>query len=96
MLTSRLADIYNLGDRGRLMVGRPADVVVFDAKTVADGPLRRIFDLPAGGERLVSDGIGVEAVIVNGTLIRHQGKDAVDLDEPLPGHVLRSSWVSAA
>jgi N-acyl-D-amino-acid deacylase len=96
MLTSRLADIYNLGDRGRLMVGRPADVVVFDAKTVADGPLRRISDLPAGGERLVSDGLGIEAVIVNGVLIRHQGKDAVDFAKPLPGQVLRSSWDSAA
>jgi hypothetical protein len=35
-------------------------------------------------------------VIVNGTLIRHQGKDEADADKPLPGHVLRSSWVSAA
>jgi N-acyl-D-aspartate/D-glutamate deacylase len=92
LLTSRPADLYNLSDRGRLMVGRPADVVVFDPETVGDSPLRRIFDLPGGGERLVSDGIGIEAVIVNGTLIRQHGEDMVDPKGDLPGKVLRPQF----
>jgi N-acyl-D-amino-acid deacylase len=73
-------------------MGGAADVVVFDEQTVADGPLRRIRDLPAGGERLVSDGIGIDAVFVNGALIRHRGDNVLAADGPLPGQVLRSSW----
>jgi N-acyl-D-amino-acid deacylase len=88
-LTSRLADLYQIKDRGRLQIGKPADVVVFDAATVCDGPLRRVWDLPAGGNRLVSDGIGIDAVIVNGTLIRRHGGDVIDKNGPLPGQVLR-------
>ncbi|MBO9380601.1 amidohydrolase family protein [Sphingomonas histidinilytica] len=95
LLTSRPADLYNLADRGRLMVDRPADVVVFDPETVGDGPLRRIFDLPGGGERLVSDGLGVAAVIVNGTLIRQNGEDVVDPEGRLPGQLLRSKFEPA-
>jgi N-acyl-D-amino-acid deacylase len=91
LMTSRLADLYNLPERGRLRVGNPADVVVFDERTVGDGPLHRIRDLPAGGERLVSEGIGIDAVFVNGTLIRRRGQEAIRADGPMPGQVLRSA-----
>ena len=42
-------------------VGKAADVVVFDERPIAPGPLRRIRDFPADGERLVADQpVGVE------------------------------------
>jgi N-acyl-D-aspartate/D-glutamate deacylase len=88
-LTSATADHFGLVGRGRLAVGLPADVVVFDPDTVACGPLRRVRDFPAGADRLVSDAIGVRAVVVEGTPIREEGRDAVDPDGPLPGHVIR-------
>lgn len=89
MLTSRPADVFGITDRGRLAVGKPADVVVFDPHTVGAGGLRRVDDLPAGSDRLVSDATGIDAVIVNGVLIRSSGEDVVDPSGPLPGRLLR-------
>ncbi len=89
MLTSRPAEVFGITDRGRLAAGMPADVVIFDPATVGAGRLRRVYDMPAGADRLVSDASGIEAVIVNGTVIRRGGKDAVDAQGPLPGKVLR-------
>ncbi|MBL6614602.1 MAG: amidohydrolase family protein [Reyranella sp.] len=88
-LTQRPAEMFGITDRGLLAEGRPADVVVFDPRTVAPGPLKRVYDLPAGADRLVSEATGVDAVIVNGRVIRQNGKDAVAADDKLPGRVLR-------
>ncbi len=90
MLTSRPAEVAGIKDRGRLEVGLPADVVVFDPQTVAATALRRVHDLPAGADRLVADAIGIDAVIVNGTLLRRNGKDVLDAAGRLPGRLLRS------
>jgi N-acyl-D-aspartate/D-glutamate deacylase len=88
MLTSRPAEVFGITDRGRLAPGLAADVVVFDPATVGAGALRRIYDLPAGADRLVADASGIEAVIVNGTVVRRSGRDVVAPDGPLPGALL--------
>lgn len=88
-LTQRPAEMFGITDRGVLAEGRPADVVVFDPKTVAPGPLKRVYDLPAGADRLVSEASGIDAVIVNGRLIRQGNKDVVAADDKLPGRLLR-------
>jgi len=88
-LTQRPAEMFGITDRGLLAEGRPADIVVFDPKSVGPGPLKRVYDLPAGADRLVSEASGIDAVIVNGTLIRRDGKDAVAADDRLPGRLLR-------
>jgi len=90
MLTSRPAEVFGITDRGRLAVGVPADVVVFDPDTVGASGLRRVHDLPAGADRLVADATGIDAVIVNGQIIRREGRDTVDPEGPLPGRLLRS------
>jgi N-acyl-D-aspartate/D-glutamate deacylase len=89
-LTQRPAETFGITDRGVLAEGRPADVVVFDPKTVGPGPLKRVHDLPAGADRLVSEAHGIAAVIVNGRIIRRDGKDAVGANDKLPGRVLRN------
>lgn len=88
-LTQRPAEMFGITDRGVLAEGRPADVVVFDPKTVGPGPLKRVHDLPAGADRLVSEASGIAAVIVNGKLIRRGGKDAIPANGRLPGRLLR-------
>jgi N-acyl-D-aspartate/D-glutamate deacylase len=88
-LTQKPAELMGLNDRGLLATGRPADVVVFDPKTVGAGKLRRVFDLPGGADRLVSDASGIEAVLVNGQLLRRQNQDQIAADAVLPGSVLR-------
>jgi N-acyl-D-aspartate/D-glutamate deacylase len=90
MLTSRPAEVLGIRDRGRLAAGMPADIVVFDPDTVGASKLRRVHDQPAGANRFVADATGIDAVIVNGTVIRRNGEDAVDLKGALPGRVLRS------
>jgi N-acyl-D-aspartate/D-glutamate deacylase len=89
LLTSRSAEVFGIHDRGRLAPGFAADVAVFDPDTVGCGPLRRVRDLPGGSDRLIADAVGIRAVVVNGTVIREDGRDSVDPEGPLPGTVLR-------
>jgi len=86
-LTSELADFFGLPDRGIVRPGAHADVVVFDIDRLDPGPLRRIRDLPADGERLVADQVqGIDHVIVNGTVTCRSGEWQTNLR---PGKVLR-------
>src|SRR5262249_42720229 len=86
LLTSRSAEVFGIADRGRLA----GAVAVFAPATVGCSPLRRVRDLPAGQDRLIADATGMRAVVVNGVLLREDGKDAVDPEGSLPGRVLRS------
>ena len=90
-LTAEPAGVYGLSDRGTVEVGKKADLCVFDPDTVAPGPLRRVFDFPAGGERLTADAPeGMTHVLVNGRTIRVDGEaDPTGLDAR-PGVVLRA------
>jgi N-acyl-D-amino-acid deacylase len=95
MLTSRPAEVMGITDRGRLAVGLAADVVVFDPAHVGAGALRRVHDLPAGAERLVADAHGIEAVVVNGMVVRRAGGDRLTPSDPLPGRLLRGGRASS-
>ncbi len=86
MLTSIPADLYGLRDRGRLVEGAFADVVVFDPDTVATGTITTRFDLPAGAGRLYAEPVGVSHVVVNGTPII----DTDGLTGERPGTLLRA------
>jgi N-acyl-D-amino-acid deacylase len=82
--TGEAADMFGFDRRGYLRPGFHADVCVFDPETVSPGPLRRVRDFPADGERLTAeDPTGVRHVLVNGTPIRRDGEQ---LDpRPWPG-----------
>jgi N-acyl-D-aspartate/D-glutamate deacylase len=89
-LTGEIADVVGI-DRGRVVEGAPADIVVLDYERLATGPLRRVYDMPAQGERLVGDApTGVDHVLVNGTPIRRDGKDVTADLAQRPGTVVRS------
>jgi N-acyl-D-amino-acid deacylase len=88
MLTGRTADVFGITDRGRLAIGRPADVVVFDPATVGASPLERVYDLPAGADRLISKAIGIHAVLVNGEVLPPPGEPWAS-GKPYPGRLLR-------
>jgi N-acyl-D-amino-acid deacylase len=86
-LTSEPADFFGIKNRGRLMAGMAADIVVFDHNTVGSakrGEMRN--DLPGGGRRIVMTARGIEHVVVNGQTLYDEGK----LGATLPGQVLRS------
>jgi N-acyl-D-aspartate/D-glutamate deacylase len=89
-LTGEIADVIGV-DRGYVRVGSPADIVVIDLERLSTGPLRRVRDMPADGERLIADApTGIDAVLVNGVPIRLDGKPIDHLLDELPGAVLRS------
>ena len=90
MLTQRPAEVFGITDRGTLEVGKPADVVVFDSAEVGHLGKRRVYDLPGGADRIISDAKGINAVIVNGTVIRQEGTDQVAHGGNLPGALLRN------
>src|SRR5205085_11744588 len=85
ILATRPADIAGVTDRGRLLPGQAADIVLFDPSTVGDGERVYVNDLPGGAPRLVQRAHGVEAVFVNGVLTRERDRDTGDLG----GRVIR-------
>jgi N-acyl-D-aspartate/D-glutamate deacylase len=66
MITDQPARLFGLRDRGRLVPGVHADVVVFDPETIGAGAATLVDDLPGGAARLTSTAEGVEHVFVNG------------------------------
>jgi N-acyl-D-aspartate/D-glutamate deacylase len=85
-LTDIPARLYGLRDRGRLVPGAFADVVVFDPTTIGHEPVRTRNDLPGGASRLYAEARGVRHVLVNGTEIARDGA----FTGAAPGAVLRS------
>jgi N-acyl-D-amino-acid deacylase len=86
-VTSDVAAAYRIVDRGRLVPGAWADLLLFDPATVARGEKRRVQDLPTGAERLDTPGVGVHGVWVNG--VRTVDERGIVADCGRPGRVLR-------
>jgi len=87
-LTSHPADLYGIKDRGRIVVGAHADLMLFDPATVGVTPARRVGDLPGGGQRTIRGSTGVHGVFVNGQQV-FDGAGYVKLERG-PGQVLDS------
>jgi N-acyl-D-aspartate/D-glutamate deacylase len=85
-LTSDPAAKYRIPDRGRIVPGAWADLLLFDPATVGVSALERRKDLPGGGARMIRGPQGVRGVWVNGTQV-HDGRDYLPL-EAGPGQVL--------
>lgn len=84
-LTGQSANVMRIGERGLIREGYMADLVAFDAATVGALPLERVYDLPAGADRLIARSIGIEHVWVNGTAIRRDGREV----DAHPGVLIR-------
>ena len=67
------ARVLGLRDRGTLSVGAKADVNVIDYDRLAVHPPEVLYDLPAGGRRLVQRTEGYDATIVSGVPVRMHG-----------------------
>jgi N-acyl-D-amino-acid deacylase len=74
MLTGVPARVWGLDRRGALEAGAFADVVVFDPATVGCAAPAVLNDLPDGGPRLAQSATGIDAILVNGTLVTSDGR----------------------
>lgn len=88
-LTKVQADLFSFTDRGELREGAYADVVVFDPATVAPGPVRRVRDFPANGERLTADQpTGMAHTFVNGVPVVRDGRLVDEAIDTRPGRLV--------
>lgn len=87
LVTSNPADAYRLHNRGRLVEGAHADMILFDPATVGRGEKRRVNDLPTGASRLDTGPVGLFGTWVNG--IRTFDENGIIGDCGRPGTVLR-------
>jgi N-acyl-D-aspartate/D-glutamate deacylase len=85
-LARQPAELFGFHDRGRIEEGAIADLVAFDPATVGVSGRERVFDMPAGSERLIIRATGIEHVWVNGVAVRHDG---VEVPGAHPGRLLR-------
>lgn len=85
-LTSETADFFGFKDRGRLQEGLKADINIIDYDALQIRRPEVIFDLPAGGRRLVQRSEGYVATIVSGETIFENG----EATGALPGKLVRA------
>jgi N-acyl-D-aspartate/D-glutamate deacylase len=84
-MTSDTANLYGLRDRGLIAPGYKADLNVIDLDTVGLKLPEMVFDLPAGGRRLIQRADGYRYTLVNGQVTM---RDGVPTGE-LPGRLVR-------
>jgi N-acyl-D-aspartate/D-glutamate deacylase len=88
-LTSEPARRYGIPQRGTIVEGEFADLVLFDPARVGISPLQRKRDLPGGGTRMVRAPVGLHGVWVNGLQV-FDGVQHMPCREGGPGRVLRN------
>ena len=83
--TRDTAEFYGLMDRGLIAPGMKADLNVIDFENVRAHAPEMVFDLPAGGRRLVQKADGYKQTIVSGEVIFEEGEPT----GAMPGKVVR-------
>ncbi len=86
-LTSSTAHAFGMFDRGQLTEGMIADVNIIDFDRLRLHRPEAVFDLPAGGRRLVQRAEGYEITIKSGEVIFNNGQHS----GALPGKLVRRS-----
>ncbi len=81
------AEAIGLRDRGLLAVGKKADINVIDYDNLKIRPPEVLYDLPAGGKRMVQRTEGYEATIVSGKVVYRNGVAT----DALPGRLVRGA-----
>ncbi|MBW1882285.1 MAG: amidohydrolase family protein [Deltaproteobacteria bacterium] len=72
-ITGQPAELFAIADRGRIEVGRIADLVLFDPDRIDVGPERFVRDLPGDAARYVREPFGVHSVLVGGEVVVNEG-----------------------
>jgi N-acyl-D-aspartate/D-glutamate deacylase len=83
--TQRTAALFGFEDRGLVAPGYLADVNVIDVDRVASEAPEMVYDLPAGGRRLVQQARGYIATIKRGVVVREHDESTGER----PGRLVR-------
>ena len=86
-LTSSTAEAFGMHDRGSLQKDKIADINIIDFDALRLFRPEAVFDLPAGGRRLVQRAEGYEITIKSGEIIFDNGSHT----GALPGRLVRRS-----
>lgn len=87
LMTSATADVYGLGDRGRLVPGAKGDVNVIDHDALRLHRPQLVHDLPGGARRLVQHADGYVATANAGQVVVEAGQAT----GALPGTLIRGA-----
>ncbi len=89
-ITGHPAAVFGIPGRGRVAPGYFADLVAFDPATVGVERMERVYDLPAGADRLIARSHGLHQVWVNGAL----ADDGDGHGAPRAGRLIRDGGTS--
>jgi N-acyl-D-aspartate/D-glutamate deacylase len=84
-LTGKTALMHDITDRGFIAAGKVADITIFDPDTITEKPREPVASLPGGGVQVKREAVGIDHVIVNGTVLLDNGQ----LTDALPGQIIR-------
>ena len=87
MLASDTASAVGFHDRGRIVPGMKADINLIDLARLRLHAPRPVYDLPAGGRRLVQDANGFDLTLVSGEVTYRGGRAT----GALPGRLVRGA-----
>lgn len=85
MLSSRNARYLGLQDRGLIAPGQRADLNLIDPQRLSVGTPKIVRDLPAGGRRLLQQGVGYLRTWVAGRCVRRDDR----ITDARPGRLVR-------
>ncbi len=91
-LTGKTALMHDITDRGFIAAGKVADITIFDPDTIASKPREPVATLPAGGVQVRRDAVGIDYVVVNGSVLLDKG----ELTDALPGQIVRGPLYQGA
>jgi N-acyl-D-aspartate/D-glutamate deacylase len=81
------ASVLNLDDRGTLVVGKRADINVFDIDRLEERMPEIVNDFPFGAPRFIQRAVGYKATLCNGRVVLRDD----ELTDERAGRVLRSN-----
>jgi N-acyl-D-amino-acid deacylase len=91
-LTGKTALMHDITDRGFIAAGKVADITIFDPDAITEKPREPVASLPGGSIQVKREAVGIDHVIVNGTLLLDNGQ----LTDALPGQIIRGPLYKGA
>ena len=91
-LTGKTALMHDITDRGFIAAGKVADITIFDPDTITEKPREPVASLPGGGVQVKREAVGIDYVVVNGSVLLDKG----ELTDALPGQIIRGPLYQGA